>query len=76
MSTSGTTKEVEWCKCDYPKSVTNPKYNDNRQGNRTEHYYVTFINHNNQIDKQEYNYSDWVAVQIGDTITYTRFRFQ
>ena len=74
--TSGTTKEVEWGKCDYPKSVTNPKYNDNRQGNRTEHYYVTFINHNNKLDKQEYNYSDWVAVKIGDTITYTRFRFQ
>lgn len=74
--TTGTTKEVEWGKCNYPTSVINPKYNDSRQGKRTEHYYVTFINHKGKVDKQEYSYNEWITIQVGNTITYTRFRFQ
>ena len=75
LRTSGAGQEPYWQETDIPASVSNPSYGDRRQGARTEHYYVSLKDQDNEKYETEFKYSEWQGLSIGDKLSYQSFRF-
>ena len=74
INTSGTDKTVYFGECTLETYISNPNYGDQRQAERTEHYYVLYKDHNDKESKKEYDYSEWEKLKVEDKITYKAFR--
>ena len=74
IDTSGIDKTVYFGECTLEKNISNPNYGDQRQAERTEHYYVLYKDHNDKESKKEYDYGEWEKLKVEDKITYKAFR--
>ena len=75
LETGGGDQNPYWHETDIPQSVSNPDYDDLKQGTRTEHYYVQLKKPDGKFYEASVNYSEWSHLKVGDRLTYKSFRF-
>ena len=75
LTTSGRDRNPYWHETDLPTNVNNPDYGDRKQGSKSEKYYAIIRDYKDNTQKTSYDYSDWMKLEVGDTITYKTFRF-
>lgn len=75
LNTAGFDKNPYWYETNIPVSISNPTYNDKKQGKKIENYYVIIIDEKGKIQNIKRDYTEWISFSENDKITYKTFRF-
>ena len=75
LCTAGIDQQPYWKDTEIPESVTNPKYDDQKLGDRHEKYSVRIKDDKGKNQLVNYSYDDWQKLEIGAEIKYKTFRF-
>lgn len=75
LCTAGVDQQPYWHDTDLPSYVDNPKYDDQKLGDRYEEYSVRIKDDKGKNQLVNYSYDDWKKLEIGSKIQYKTFRF-
>lgn len=70
LKTNGRDREPYWAETDLLKDIDYPNYGDRTQGSRSSVYYAIIKDEEDNLQKKEYTYTEWMELNIGDTIEY------
>ena len=75
LCTAGIDQQPYWHDTDLPSYVDDPKYDDQKLGDRHEEYSVRIKDDKGKNQLVNYSFDDWEKLEVGAEIKYKTFRF-